>query len=291
MAIFNTVPPLAAGAGIKFDGERISTAAAPRNLLDNSDFRNPVNQRGQSSYTKGSWGGYTIDRWAVGSGTENTVNIIADGVSVKGAIIQWLEDVVSKALLGKKVTCAAKVNSVVYVLSGVVPDNTEWTKISTAEFDGGDVTLAINANKRIEIAISCEAQKTIEWATLYEGEYTAETLPEYQPKGYSAELHECMRYFSCIRAWRVVQGDISWDGSTVFFARIPTIMRINPTASNIKGTLYANGSAINIDEVPSETINSGDGLQIRMTTKHTEVARHAGFLELGDVGINFSADL
>lgn len=33
------------------------------------------------------------------------------------------------------------------------------------------------------------------WAALYEGEYTAETLPEYQPKGYGAELAECKRYY------------------------------------------------------------------------------------------------
>lgn len=34
--------------------------AAPWNLLDNSDFSNPVNQRGAASY---STSGYTIDRW------------------------------------------------------------------------------------------------------------------------------------------------------------------------------------------------------------------------------------
>ena len=35
----------------------------------------------------------------------------------------------------------------------------------------------------------------VEWAALYEGEYTVETLPEYQPKGYGAELLECQRYY------------------------------------------------------------------------------------------------
>lgn len=33
------------------------------------------------------------------------------------------------------------------------------------------------------------------WAALYEGEYTSETLPEYHPKGYGAELEECKRYY------------------------------------------------------------------------------------------------
>ena len=37
----------------------------------------------------------------------------------------------------------------------------------------------------------------IDWAALYEGEYTAETLPPYVPKGYGAELAEFRRYYQC----------------------------------------------------------------------------------------------
>ena len=33
------------------------------------------------------------------------------------------------------------------------------------------------------------------WAALYEGAYTADTLPAYQYKGYAAELAECQRYY------------------------------------------------------------------------------------------------
>ena len=48
-----------------FDGSENITLAqmgvSNPNLLDNSDFINPVNQRGQASYT----GGYCIDRWVV----------------------------------------------------------------------------------------------------------------------------------------------------------------------------------------------------------------------------------
>ena len=35
----------------------------------------------------------------------------------------------------------------------------------------------------------------VDWAALYEGSYTADTLPAYQPKGYAAELAECQRYY------------------------------------------------------------------------------------------------
>jgi hypothetical protein len=276
MAIFNTVPPLKAGSGIQFDGESISTRATPRNLLDNSNFLQPVNQRLQTTY-KGPV--YTIDRWRLWQAA-GAVNVTDLGIAVSG---DRLFSYVGLGLVDEDglYTLAAKTSDgALDVVAGVPRSGVAGAKCHI----GYDA----NADKAW---VALEGGHTYVWAALYEGVYTAETLPEYQPKGYSAELQECMRYFSCIRAWRAVQGDIGWDGSTVFFARIPTIMRINPTASNIKGTLYANGSAINIDEVPAEAINSGDGLQIRMTTKHTEVARHAGFLELGNVGINFSADL
>lgn len=39
---------------------------------------------------------------------------------------------------------------------------------------------------------------TIQRAALYEGSYTADTLPDYVPKGYAAELAECRRYYKVI---------------------------------------------------------------------------------------------
>lgn len=287
MAIFNTVPPLAAGAGIKFDGERISTAAAPKNWLDNSDFRNPVNQRGQNSYTKGSWGGYTIDRWACGSGTENTVNIVTDGVSVKGGIIQWLEDVVTKALLGKKVTCAAKVNSVVYVLSGVVPDNTEWTKISTVTFDGGDVTLGVNANKRLEIAITCATQKNIEWAALYEGEYTAETLPEYQPKGYMCELLECKRYYQAFADNAFLGTGVVTNNYVQGYIATDVQMRVKPTLAGTIG-VYNGGSTVTASEL-RDCANQGCGLRVNLVLISNLVT--SALCIYAQSQVSFSADL
>ena len=46
-----------------------------RNLLHNRDFRNPVNQQGQSSYTIASPLGYTVDKWLV----DNRTITINDG--------------------------------------------------------------------------------------------------------------------------------------------------------------------------------------------------------------------
>ena len=55
----------------KLGGKAPEYYLQPRNLLDNSDFRNPVNQRGQTSYNSV---GYTIDRWTKESNAILTIS-------------------------------------------------------------------------------------------------------------------------------------------------------------------------------------------------------------------------
>ena len=212
MAIFNTVPPLKAGAGIKFDGERISTAAAPRNLLDNSDFRNPVNQRGQTTYNAN---GYTIDRWAILNG----VLAIGDGyVAVKEAY-QILELDTSKTY-----TVAARTGEGILCLSGTFTAGGEATQ--------GNLTVKMTTNSgRAEVILT--NSKTSDtggavWAALYEGEYTAENLPEYQPKGYGAELAECQRYYLHDVGKRCV-GSVLSDAKVALSIPTPATFRKAPS--------------------------------------------------------------
>lgn len=65
-------PLLTPGDNISIIGNTIATKAFPcnPNMLDNWYFGNPVNQRGQTSYTGG---GYTVDRWKTSNGVTTTV--------------------------------------------------------------------------------------------------------------------------------------------------------------------------------------------------------------------------
>lgn len=65
-------PLLTPGDNISITGSVIATKAFPcnPNLLDNWYFGNPINQRGQTSYTGG---GYAVDRWKIGDGVTATV--------------------------------------------------------------------------------------------------------------------------------------------------------------------------------------------------------------------------
>ena len=204
MAIFNTVPPLKAGAGIKFDGETVSTGAAPRNLLDNSDFRNPVNQRGQTSYTGVA---FCIDRWR--SWNSDNITTLHDGyISVSAQSMQNVP--ASYFTVGKKYTVAAcRLDDTIHIGSGVYTPGGggfgEWENVWVSLLEDGIMTIDLRAGDW-------------KWAALYEGEYTAETLPEYQPKGYATELVECKRYFVKYQDVRLIP--FVFDGTTIRHYRL-----------------------------------------------------------------------
>ena len=175
--------------------------AAPRNLLDNSDFRDPVNQRGQTLY-KGS--GYGIDRWLCTSGNWN--------VSIEEGCIRYYSDTpasstgmlqqkiaVTPANRGKTVTLAARVKGD-YVRLNInnnatgtyYKDASAWTTLKLTGVvpeEGDTFFVALQNNKGTGVeGFRCE------WIALYEGEYTEETLPEYPSRGYQEELLACRQY-------------------------------------------------------------------------------------------------
>ena len=206
---------------------------APYNLLDNSDFRNPVNQGGKSSYDGAIYG---IDRWK-GYSTKQSllvrstnITVSATGTSYIGTT-QKVENM--SKLAGKTITFAAK------VWSSVVPciRFTDAERISLKNVDGtaqADQTLVLTytvpsdaTSDSVIPTILCRSTASgdyirIYWAVLYEGSYTVETLPAYQPKGYAAELAECQRYYYQ-----------TWDGAKPSSgAKIPGIQIRNAIAAS-----------------------------------------------------------
>lgn len=250
MAIFNTVPPLVAGAGIKFDGERISTAAAPRNLLDNSDFRNPVNQRGVKTVTAS---GYSIDRWAVDISASGAANFEYNDVrlyapSGYASIYQAIEK--PELISGKAMTFAVANNSGnVYVLNFVGGTNTSMQK--------GHVSLIFFDKSLYIRVIESSNWEGFLWAALYEGEYTEETLPEYQPKGYGAELAECQRYYT--KGKVIFQRDPNIPTVLITNHEYPNVMRVTPAISFGPPYSFTDGQKLNAT-LSNHFYNNASGL-------------------------------
>ena len=175
----------------------------PRNLLDNSNFLDPVNQRGQASYTGPVYG---IDRW-----TANANNNI---VSVKNGYVSYtntgtancLRQIVANAkrFVGKTLTLAfdCQMEESAICRAALAFLNASGTVIGS--YNGSDVTNVrgvsvvsatvpegteyIYAQMNVRIA---GGTVRMYWAALYEGSYTVETLPPYVPKGYAEELLAC----------------------------------------------------------------------------------------------------
>ena len=166
----------------KLGGKAPEYYIQPRNLLDNSDFRNPVNQRGQTDYTNN---GYTIDRWELYSG--------AVGVSSLGYITTSGQMYQKIAVPTDKVYTFAIENDAGIALVTGIPAN----GIHSATLGNVLIKLA-TISGYVEVVIEPSEGHNVAgayWAALYEGSYTADTLPPYVPKGYTAELAECMRYY------------------------------------------------------------------------------------------------
>jgi hypothetical protein len=177
--------------------------ARPYNYLDNSDFGSPVNKRGKEAYTAA---GYSIDRWRQ---TNDIIAVrIADGHiqlekneqtsnTAKTVMFQQFIELPSH-LKGKDVTLAARViggavrlniNNNANQQSLYTYDYTKWQTVilnGTATSKNDEFYVAIQlSNNYGDINCNCA------WIALYEGIYTEDNLPEYQPKGHMVEELNC----------------------------------------------------------------------------------------------------
>lgn len=209
-------------------------AAAPINLLDNSDFTNPVNQRGQTSY---SGSGYTIDRWTL-TNAYSSLEIVAGGVKLAcdsmGTAAYPRQFVPGNSLKGKTVTVAICLeDGTIYSCYGAIPEAwpSSQQSIAIAEMDTGNLTLAVSNDGTVFIQIKVNAGKSIivRWAAMYVGTFTPDTIPAYRPKGYGAELAECQRYYLVCNNFPRIRGSFISSSRIDFVIPIPVSMRIKPS--------------------------------------------------------------
>ena len=225
----------------------------PYNLLDNSDFAHPINQRGETS-KQASWV-YWIDRWL--SDTEKTAaQLTASGIHLPATAeknLRILQRVpLERIKKGQSYTIAAyDASGNVLCVSGVF-DGEQLTGDASS---GGKYWLSLNKGDNLTYwycILDAYADITVKCTALYEGEYTAETLPPYVPKGYAAELAECLRYYRRITATNETFAGYCANG--VSYCMIPLqTMRIKPslvpsgkfyyTLGNKQGTTTATATA------------------------------------------------
>lgn len=224
-------------------GPKGDTGACVYNLLDNSDFVHPINQRGETS-KQASWV-YWIDRWL--SDTEKTAaQLTSSGIHLPATTeknLRILQRVpLARIKKGQSYTIAAyDASGNVLCVSGVFNGGT----LTGDGLSGGKYYLSLqdgDGSTYYYCILDAYADITVKCMTLYEGEYTAETLPPYVPKGYAAELAECLRYYRKIKANNETFAGYAANG--VAYAFIPLqAMRISPTVTGGGKFYYTLGSA------------------------------------------------
>lgn len=249
------------------------TSAVGGNLLINSNFLRPVNQRGATSYiSRTSALKYTIDRWALMDTSNQHLSIVNDGITVSDAIVQYVE--AADDVLGKNFTCSAEDASghirtlTVKTLSGSSAYNDYFALSYEASL--GAIRFYLKAG-------------TWKWAKLEYG--TVATT--YVPNLYAVEELLCKRYMvrfsNCLK-----QATGYWNQSLQFVYTFPTPMRVKPTPHyDLTHGTYVSNQNGNMDtgwSITGITGSLGDEEQmsINLQINATLTSKNYNFVIMGD---------
>lgn len=233
--------------------------AAPVNLLDNSNFMNPVNQRGLAAYS--GPGQYFIDRWVLdcGNSVQNPqATLTKDGIKVSmsgptGYVGICQRIAAADLYKGQRMTAAVKTKEYGIRVANFTFGENHWEYFDNEKF----YFIHFNSTWVYFRSEGGTSDVTYMWAALYPGEYTADTLPEYRPKGYAAELAECQRYFIKFPYSYSTSGFLTGSALAYWmYIFLPTTMRVNPTitATGWKGRTSSGYSAYTGSNYKSFTV-------------------------------------
>ena len=169
------------------------------NLLDNTNFFNPINQRNQTSYSNTAAAPkYSIDRWQILGGTFDVSTRTYTSNSTLGPYGNQFRQYIplGDISIGDTITVSSVVNNTKYVFTTTVPQygvavanapfllETTWGgfKIITREEQHAVLlTMVVNVSQSI----------TIDWIKMEFGSF----VTPYVAKGYNEELTACLRYY------------------------------------------------------------------------------------------------
>ena len=165
-----------------------------RNLLVNSDFRNPIdidNKIGATNVNP------CFTRWNFERANPNTTTQIIkidNGIRVykNGGQARFYQSC-NYNLLGKTVSYAVGTTEGIFVGSCSVSTSGVFPQIGTHTVELSVYQSSANENAIFSFFFNDNTEDAIDlyWAALYEGAYTKETLPDYVPKSIQQEMMDC----------------------------------------------------------------------------------------------------
>lgn len=188
----------------------LNTMFSNPNLLINSDFRKPVNQRGASSYKSdaGNWSRiYTVDRWNMQNGASCTVN--TSSITLKGNASQsgtsCFCQIIDGALPADTYTVQVKVKSLSN--GGAVSiTNSASQQVFSSNLKSGLNTFTVSNTTVFFVSIDLGSNSTVEleWIKLEQGSIGT----PFVPRLYDEEFLICQRYYQTTKIHRTIRSDV-----------------------------------------------------------------------------------
>ena len=166
------------------------------NLLINSDFRKPVNQRGKTTYTSSSDRLYTIDRWSIGRGSliVNQSSITFNGSSESTTGSRYLSQMWDKNLVGTH-TISLYAPSVVGEVYCIVRNRSYTDEdvpfVVSQGYNKFSFDHPIGNFDTVFFRVGQGASIELSWIKLEAGEKAT----TFVPRLYDEELLLCQRYY------------------------------------------------------------------------------------------------
>ena len=261
-----------------------------KNLLHNWDFRNPVNQRGQTEYTSG----YTIDRWRIGG--QGTVRVANGFIELKstGTFYFWQNLENPQFYDGKTVTVSIEVDGQIYSSNGTINLNQGTNPtFANAFFSGGYAQVEyVTASQLLRFRVVITSGQTVSDITRVKLEIgSTSTLANDPPADYGEQLALCQRYYQTISRDPVGTGYISSAGTTAYIAvPTPVTMRTTPTlVGATAGDFKIRQKAIDITPTALDITKYDNCMVLRFTVEGATAREIASAYAV--VNIALSADL
>ena len=237
----NAPAPYEAGDNISITGRIITTKAFPCNphLLDNWYFGNPVNQRGQTSYTGE---GYGIDRWQISNSLLNLT--ISDGCITISNTEQGRGGTISEKTevknTGSPVVLSVLLkNGTLFTTSGVPTADALLATLKDGLYAGFRLSknnclealfsfsgTAVVQESIVAVKLELGSQQTL--AHQENGVWVLNEIPNY-----GEQLRRCQRYAVRLSKWNRNRASNIGQDIIDFSVPIPTSMRALPVLVDV----------------------------------------------------------
>lgn len=275
---------------------KLVNGAVYPNLGTNTNFSNPINQRGAASYTTTTEASiYCIDRWRIVKNTTYTVasfTLTAPSYAARACGMWQSNEMGAHQLsIGDDVTVSIYANGKLHTPTMKVIDRDLYDAFANvpASYDCDDFEIVLctyaRDNTMYNLGIYPKKPLTVNYIKWEKGSVAT----PYVPKGYGAELSECLRYYYQVASVRTFGQQHTGAGTYVNII-LPQVMRVTPTVSAPgEWTIRFNGMD---KKATVSSVNSLTGNTLNLTMSTIAGGTYIGPLyAFYDGKITFSADL